>query len=147
MFYPPSGKWTPAQVSAGRINEVLDAEIHLKQGKENFAEETGKVEFQDVSFRYPSSGKDTLEHISFKADRGETVAFIGATGSGKTTLVSLAARFYDVASGTVLINGKDIRKYSFDALYDRIGFVTQKCRIIRCSFSMKRPALWIPARN
>lgn len=115
-----------AQVSAGRINEVLDAEIHLKQGKENFAEETGKVEFQDVSFRYPSSGKDTLEHISFKADRGETVAFIGATGSGKTTLVSLAARFYDVASGTVLINGKDIRKYSFDALYDRIGFVTQK---------------------
>lgn len=115
-----------AQVSAGRINEVLDTEIRLCEGGETEAEEEGTVEFRNVSFRYPSSGKDVLENISFKVNRGETIAFIGATGSGKTTLVSLAARFYDATEGRVLVDGKDIRSYSFDALYDRIGYVTQK---------------------
>ena len=72
------------------------------------------------------SEKEVLEHISFRVEKGETIAFIGATGSGKTTLVGLAARFYDATSGKVLIDGEDIREYSFDALYDRIGYVTQK---------------------
>ena len=93
MFLPS------AQVSADRINEVLDAEINLHEGKCEQADEQGTVEFRDVSFHYPTSGKDVLEHISFKVNKGETIAFIGATGSGKTTLVSLAARFYDATSG------------------------------------------------
>ena len=84
------------------------------------------MEFRDVSFHYPSSDKNVLEHISFTARKGETVAFIGATGSGKTTLVSLAARFYDATAGQVLVDGVDVRDYTFDALYDRIGYVTQK---------------------
>ena len=120
MFLPS------AQVSADRIREVLDTKIHLRQGKDTEAPEQGTVEFKDVSFSYPTSGKAVLEHISFKVGKGETIAFIGATGSGKTTLVSLAARFYDATSGQVLIDGKDIRDYTFDALYDRIGYVTQK---------------------
>ena len=84
-----------AQVSAQRINEVLETRNSLTQGTRTDAPEAGTVEFRDVSFHYPSSDKNVLEHISFTARRGETVAFIGATGSGKTTLVSLAARFYD----------------------------------------------------
>ena len=115
-----------AQVSAQRINEVLDTGNSLEPGTRTDAPEKGTVEFRDVSFRYPSSGKDVLEHISFTARKGETVAFIGATGSGKTTLVSLAARFYDATSGQVLVDGVDVKDYTFDALYDRIGYVTQK---------------------
>ena len=115
-----------AQVSAVRINEVLDAPISLHEGKTTEAPEQGTVEFRDVSFRYPSSSGDVLEHVSFRANKGETIAFIGATGSGKTTLVSLAARFYDATEGQVLIDGQDVRSYSFDALYDRIGYVTQR---------------------
>lgn len=115
-----------AQVSAQRINEVLETRNSLTQGARIDALETGTVEFQDVSFHYPSSDKNVLEHITFQAKRGETVAFIGATGSGKTTLVSLAARFYDATEGTVLVDGVDVRDYTFDALYDRIGYVTQK---------------------
>ena len=88
--------------------------------------EQGTVEFKDVSFVYPTSSREALEHISFKVNKGETIAFIGATGSGKTTLMSLAVRFYDATSGQVLIDGKDIREYSFDALYDKLGYVTQK---------------------
>ena len=75
---------------------------------------------------FPSSGKDILKHISFRAEKGQTIAFIGATGSGKTTLVGLAARFYDATAGRVLVDGVDVKDYSFDALYDRIGYVTQK---------------------
>ena len=115
-----------AQVSAQRIGEVLDTCVHLKQGDRFDSPETGTVEFKDVSFHYPASDKDVLEHISFTARKGETVAFIGATGSGKTTLVSLAARFYDATSGQVLVDGVDVKDYTFDALYDRIGYVTQK---------------------
>ena len=120
MFLPA------AQVSAQRINEVLETRNSLTQGARIDALETGTVEFRDVSFHYPSSDKNVLEHITFQAKRGETVAFIGATGSGKTTLVSLAARFYDATEGTVLVDGVDVRDYTFDALYDRIGYVTQK---------------------
>lgn len=120
MFLPA------AQVSAVRINEVLEAETTLKEGTSSEAPEHGTVEFKDVSFHYPTSEKDVLEHISFKVNKGETIAFIGSTGSGKTTLISLAARFYDATSGQVLVDGKDVKEYTFDALYDRIGYVTQK---------------------
>lgn len=122
MFLPA------AQVSAGRINEVLDAEIDLKEGtrEDSPKEEEGTVEFKNVSFKYPSSGKNILENISFKVNKGETIAFIGATGSGKTTLLSLAARFYDATEGEVLVDGVNVKEYSFDALYDRVGYVTQK---------------------
>lgn len=115
-----------AQVSAQRINEVLDTKASLEPGEMTDTPAAGTVEFKDVSFHYPTSSKDVLEHISFRAEKGQTVAFIGSTGSGKTTLVSLAARFYDATSGQVLIDGVDVKKYSFDALYDRIGYVTQK---------------------
>ena len=120
MFLPS------AQVSAGRINEVLNTKITLRAGTAEEAPEQGTVEFRDVSFRYPTSDKDVLEHISFKVNKGETIAFIGATGSGKTTLVSLAARFYDATSGQVMVDGRNVKDYTFDALYDRIGYVTQK---------------------
>ena len=115
-----------AQVSAGRINEVLEAEVDLREGRATDAPEREPVEFRDVSFHYPSSDKNVLEHISFRVEKGETIAFIGATGSGKTTLVSLAARFYDATAGQVLIDGQDVKAFTFDALYDRIGYVTQK---------------------
>ena len=120
MFMPA------AQVSAQRINEVLDTQASLREGDKTESPEQGTVEFRHVSFHYPNSEKIVLEDISFRAKRGETVAFIGATGSGKTTLVSLAARFYDATEGEVLVDGMDVREYTFDALYDRIGYVTQK---------------------
>ena len=115
-----------AQVSAQRINEVLETRDSLIQGTRADASETGTVEFRDVSFHYPSSNKNVLEHITFQARQGETVAFIVATGSGKTTLVSLAARFYDATEGQVLVDGVDVKDYTFDALYDRVGYMTQK---------------------
>ena len=115
-----------AQVSAQRINAVLDTKLSLREGTKTDALEKGTVEFRDVSFHYPSSDKDVLSHISFTASPGETVAFISATGSGKTTLVSLIARFYDATSGEVLVDGRNLEEYPLDALYDRIGYVTQK---------------------
>ncbi|MBQ2829149.1 MAG: ABC transporter ATP-binding protein [Clostridia bacterium] len=120
MFLPA------AQVSAQRICEVLFTESDLHEGRENEAEKEGTVEFKNVSFRYPDSSENTLENISFKVNKGETIAFIGATGSGKTTLISLAARFYDATEGEIFVDGINVRDFSFDALYDRIGFVTQK---------------------
>ncbi len=114
-----------AQVSAQRINEVLYAGSSIREGSVTDSPETGTVEFKNVSFHYPDGG-DVLEKISFKANQGETVAFIGATGSGKTTLVSLIARFYDATSGEVLVDGVNVKDYTFDALYDRVGYVTQK---------------------
>lgn len=114
-----------AQVSAQRINEVLSSKTDIHEGTRSDSPETGTVEFRHVSFHYPDGG-DVLEDISFKANRGETVAFIGATGSGKTTLVSLIARFYDATEGEVLVDGVNVKDYTFDALYDRVGYVTQK---------------------
>ena len=115
-----------AQVSAVRINEILKTEPAVKEGKREEGTEQGTLEFRNVSFQYPDSSHLVLKDISFQAKRGETVAFIGATGSGKTTLVSLAARFFDATAGQVLLDGEDIREYSFKALYDRLGYVTQK---------------------
>lgn len=115
-----------AEVSADRINEVLNTKSKIKEGSMTEGPETGTVEFKNVSFRYPSSEHDVLRNISFKVNKGETIAFIGATGSAKTTLVSLAARLYDVTDGEVLIDGINIKDYTFDALYDKIGYVTQR---------------------
>ena len=115
-----------AQVSAVRINEILKTEPAVKEGKREEGTEQGTLEFRNVSFQYPDSSHPVLKDICFQAKRGETVAFIGATGSGKTTLVSLAARFFDSTAGQVLLDGEDIREYSFKALYDRLGYVTQK---------------------
>ena len=115
-----------AQVSAERINEVLDRRASVREGKTETAKETGTVSFRNVSFRYPSSGENELSDISFDIGKGQTLAVIGATGSGKTTLVSLIARFYDATSGEVMVDGVNVKDYTFDALYDRIGYVTQK---------------------
>lgn len=120
--------WPRAQVSAGRINEILDSEIAVREGSDNIpdTELCGSVEFQDVSFRYPDAAEDCLKHISFQVKQGETIAFIGATGSGKSTLIGLAARLYDATEGRILIDGKDIKDYSFEKLYRKLGYVTQK---------------------
>ena len=115
-----------AQVSAERINEVLDRKASIREGSVQTGAETGTVEFRNVSFRYPHASGDALTNIDFKVNRGETLAIIGATGSGMTTLVQLIPRFYDAAEGTVLIDGVNVKDYSFDALYDKLGYVTQK---------------------
>ena len=115
-----------AQVSAERINEVLDMQPHIREGRETRGRETGTVEFRDVSFRYPNAAGNELEHISFRVGRGQTLAVIGATGSGKSTLVSLIPRFYDATEGSVLVDGVDVKEYTFDTLYNKLGYVTQK---------------------
>jgi len=115
-----------AQVSAERINEVLDRKASIREGSVQTGAETGTVEFRNVSFRYPHASGDALTNIDFKVNRGETLAIIGATGSGKTTLVQLIPRFYDATEGAVLIDGVNVKDYSFDALYDKLGYVTQK---------------------
>lgn len=115
-----------AQVSAERINEVLDRSTSIREGSVREGRSCGTVEFRDVSFRYPHAAADELSHISFRVEHGQTLAVIGATGSGKTTLVSLIPRFYDATQGEVLVDGVNVRDYAFDALYDRLGYVTQK---------------------
>ena len=115
-----------AQVSAERINEVLDRKAPIREGSVQTGAETGTVEFRNVSFRYPHASGDALTNIDFKVNRGETLAIIGATGSGKTTLVQLIPRFYDATEGAVLIDGVNVKDYSFDTLYDKLGYVTQK---------------------
>lgn len=115
-----------AQVSAERINEVLDRSASIREGSVREGRSCGTVEFRDVSFRYPHAAADELSHISFRVEHGQTLAVIGATGSGKTTMVSLIPRFYDATQGEVLVDGVNVRDYAFDALYDRLGYVTQK---------------------
>ena len=115
-----------AQVSAERINEVLDCKAHIKEGSVSAGTERGTVEFKNVSFRYPHASEDELSNISFRIDKGQTLAIIGATGSGKTTLISLIPRFYDATAGDVMVDGVNVKDYSFDALYNKLGYVTQK---------------------
>ncbi len=115
-----------AQVSAERINEVLERNASIREGSVTEGRETGTVEFRNVSFRYPHASEDELSGIHFKVGKGQTLAIIGATGSGKSTLVSLIPRFYDATQGEVLVDGVNVRDYSFDALYDKVGYVTQK---------------------
>ncbi|MCD8104472.1 MAG: ABC transporter ATP-binding protein/permease [Lachnospiraceae bacterium] len=118
-----------AQVSANRINEVIDSDISVKEGSETTSSEEGSIEFRNVSFRYPDASAECIRNVSFFAKKGETVAFIGATGSGKTTLAGLAARLYDPTGGTVLLDGKDISKYNFETVYNKIGYVPQKATL------------------
>ncbi len=116
-----------AQVSAKRINEVLDEEIAVKEGTVSGTEDgKGTIEFKNVTFRYPDASENCLKNISFMVNPGETIAFIGATGSGKSTLVGLAARLYDTTEGTVFIDGRDVREYTFEELYSKMGYVPQK---------------------
>lgn len=115
-----------AQVSAERINEVLERDVNIKEGSVSEGREQGTVEFKNVSFRYPHASEDELSNISFKINKGQTLAIIGATGSGKTTLISLIPRFYDATEGEVLVDGANVKNYKFDTLYDKLGYVTQK---------------------
>lgn len=117
-----------ANVSAKRINEVMDTDISIVDGDidEDTTKLRGVVEFKNVSFKYPDAEEYLLRDISFKANRGETVAFIGSTGSGKSTLVNLIPRFYDVTKGSVLVDGVDVRDYKQEFLRNKLGYVSQK---------------------
>ena len=115
-------------VSASRVNEVLDTKARIVDGKETQGKPgmKGEIEFRDVSFRYPDADGDTIHHISFTAHHGQTVAIIGATGCGKSSIINLIPRLYDATSGQVLVDGVDVRDYTQDALRSKIGFVPQK---------------------
>lgn len=119
--------WPRAQVSARRINEVLDSDIHIKDGSfDGKTVEVGCVEFKNVSFKYPDANEYLLKNISFKVNKGQTIAFIGSTGSGKSSLINLVPRFYDVTDGEVLVDGVNVKDYTLKALHDKIGYVPQK---------------------
>lgn len=124
-----------AQVSATRINEVLDTEISVKDGTitENENGEVGTVEFKNVSFKYPDAEEYLLKDISFKVNKGETIAFIGSTGSGKSTLINLVPRFYDATEGEVLVDGINVKDYKQEYLYNKLGYVPQKAVIFNGS--------------
>ncbi len=115
-------------VSAGRVNEVLDTKARIVDGKETQGKPgmKGEIEFRDVSFRYPDADGDAIHHISFTAHHGQTVALIGTTGCGKSSIINLIPRLYDATSGQVLVDGVDVRDYTQDALRSKIGFVPQK---------------------
>ena len=126
-----------AQVSADRIEELLDAEPLIKN-PENGVKDTkikGEVEFDNVTFTYPDGEEPVLKDISFKASKGQTVAFIGSTGSGKSTLINLIPRFYDVTEGCIKIDGIDVRNYDLKALRKKIGFIPQKTRLFTGSIN------------
>ena len=116
-----------AVVSAKRIGEVLKTEPEIKEGTfDGTTQQTGTVEFRDVCFKYPDASEYVLKDISFKVNKGETVAFIGSTGSGKSTLINLVPRFYDATSGEILVDGVDVKDYKLEKLYDKLGYVSQK---------------------
>lgn len=116
-----------ASVAANRINEVLDTQVTIADGTETEGEagHEGEIEFRNVNFRYPGGADDVLHNISFRAKRGETVAIIGATGSGKSSLINLIPRFYDTTEGSVYVDGRDVREYSEKALRNKIGYISQ----------------------
>ena len=116
-----------ASVSAKRINEILDEEITIQDGTfDGETQETGTVEFKNVSFKYPDADEYLLKNIFFKVNKGETIAFIGSTGSGKSTLINLVPRFYDVTDGEILIDGINVKEYTSEALHNKIGYVPQR---------------------
>ncbi len=117
-----------AQVSARRINEILDSDIAIKEGTLDGrgSKEVGTVEFRNVSFKYPDADEYLLKDISFKVNKGETIAFIGSTGSGKSTLINLVPRFYDATDGEVLVDGINVKDYKKESLNNKIGYVPQK---------------------
>jgi ATP-binding cassette subfamily B protein len=118
--------WPRAQVSAARIEEVLATVPQVREGQGAEGTEKGSIEFRHVSFRYADASEDCLQDISFSVNPGETVAIVGPTGSSKTSLVSLAARLYDATEGEILLDGQNIRSYTFDQLYEKIGYISQK---------------------
>ena len=122
-----------AQVSSNRINEVLDTEITIKDGKQEKGIDglTGEIEFKNVSFKYPDGEEYVLKDISFTAKKGETVAFIGSTGSGKSTIINLIPRFYDVTDGEILVDGVNVKDYKHSSLHNKIGYVSQKAVIFK----------------
>ena len=123
-----------ASISAKRINEVLDEELTIKDG--DFDEDTsekGVVEFKNVSFKYPDADEYVLKDISFKANKGETIAFIGSTGSGKSTLINLVPRFYDTTDGEVLVDGVNVKDYKLSTLHNKLGYVSQKAFMFNAS--------------
>ena len=121
MMFPP------AIASAERINDVLDCGLSIFEGKKTFENKAENIlEFKDVYFKYPNARNDMLKKINFEVKAGETIAIIGATGSGKSTLVNLMMRFYDATAGKVLLGGKDIAEYTFESLYNTVCMATQK---------------------
>ena len=123
MIYPR------ALVSAKRINEVLDTVPTITDGAKTDGKEEGTIEFKNVSFSYPESGESMLADITFKVNKGETLAIIGATGSGKTTLINLIPRFFDATSGEVLVGGVNVKEYTQKALRGKIGYISQKANL------------------
>ena len=120
-----------ASVAAKRITEVLDTEQSIKEGTKEKGLETGTIEFKNVSFKYPDAEEYMLKDISFKVNKGETIAFIGRTGSGKSTVVNLIPRLYDVTDGEVLVDGINVKDYKEESLYDKIGYISQKAVMFR----------------
>jgi len=116
-------------VSLKRLNEILDTDVSIKDGNISSNEKLGTIEFRNVSFKYPDAEEAVLEDISFKVEKGETVAFIGSTGSGKSTLINLIPRFYDTTSGQVLVDGIDVKAYNLENLRDKLGYVPQKANL------------------
>lgn len=119
--------WPRAQISAKRISEILDEKISIEDGTfDGNTKEIGTVEFKDVSFKYPDADECLLKNISFKVKKGETIAFIGSTGSGKSSLINLVPRFYDATDGEVLVDGVNVKEYTQEALHNKIGYIPQK---------------------
>ena len=124
-----------ASVAGKRILEVLDTESSIKSGEITSPKEKGTIEFKNVSFKYPDAEEYMLENISFKVKKGQTIAFIGRTGSGKSTIINLIPRFYDATSGEVLVDGINVKEYKEESLYDKIGYVSQKAIMFRGTIS------------
>lgn len=119
--------WPRAQISARRINEVLGCDISIEDGHNDIKPtEVGTVEFKNVSFKYPDADEYLLHNISFKVNKGETIAFIGSTGSGKSSLINLVPRFYDATDGEVLVDGVNVKNYSLEELHNKLGYIPQK---------------------
>lgn len=128
--------WPRANISAKRINEVLEEKITIVDGEFNGeTSEIGTVEFKNVSFKYPDADEYLLKNISFKVNKGETIAFIGSTGSGKSTLINLVPRFYDVTDGEIIVDGVNVKEYTEEALHNKIGYVPQKAVMFTGSVS------------
>ena len=125
-----------AQISAKRINAILDEKISVVDGKfDGETKESGVVEFKNVSFKYPDADEYVLEDISFKVEKGETIAFIGSTGSGKSTLINLIPRFYDASVGEVLVDGVNVKDYKLNTLHNKLGYVPQRAVMFTGSVS------------
>ena len=116
-------------VSLKRINEILDTDVSIKDGNIESSETNGTIEFKNVSFSYHDAEEPVLQDISFKVEKGETVAFIGSTGSGKSTLINLIPRFFDVTSGEILVDDINVKDYKLSSLHDKIGYVPQKANL------------------